>query len=75
MTLAAILAELDSEIANLKQARSLLNGGSGRAPERPKGATTVDKPARKHNISPEGHKRIAEAVKRRWAVHKKTSGK
>jgi len=30
---------------------------------------------KKRNISPEGRKRIAEAVKRRWAEAKKASGK
>ncbi len=74
MTLSAILAELDAEIAKLQQARSLLVGEpvAKRGRGRPKGTTTVGKPAKKkRNLTPEGRKRIAEAVRRRWALQKK----
>jgi hypothetical protein len=67
MTLKTILAELDEQIARFKQARSVLNGGSGGRPGRPRAAAAITKPAKKRNVSPEGRERIVEAVKRRWA--------
>ena len=53
-----ILTQIDHEINQLKQARAMLEGGPKNAP-------------RKRNITPEGRRRIAEAVKRRWALQKK----
>lgn len=75
MDVSRILSEIDAEIARLQQARTALTAiaGSGTvAPRRgrPKGSTnksTAAKPRRKRNLSPEGRKRIAEAMKRRWA--------
>jgi hypothetical protein len=63
-----ILAEIDNEIATLKQARALLSSEAvaKRGPGKPKGSVNVaaPKPAKKkRNLSPEGHKRIQEAVK------------
>ena len=79
MTLSAMLAEIDEEISNLKQARALLAGETiaKRGPGRPKSIAPVDKPVKKkkRNLTPEGRKRIAEAVKRRWALQKKAAGK
>jgi hypothetical protein len=74
MTLSAILAEIDEEISKLKQARTLLADESvaKRGPGRPKGS--LGKSAKKkRNLTPEGRKRIAEAVRRRWAAQKKAS--
>jgi hypothetical protein len=71
-----ILAEIDREIAQLQHARALLTGGS--APATKKAATTTTKKkktGKKRNLTPEGRKRIAEAVKRRWAEQKKAAGK
>lgn len=71
-----ILAEIDDEIEKLKQARALLNGETSakRLPGRPKGAVNVAKPAKKKRIlSPEGRKRIQDAVKRRWAAQRKAA--
>jgi hypothetical protein len=71
-----ILAQIDREIAQLQNARSLLAGGASAAkPKRgpgrpPKKAVTVKK---KRNLTPEGRRRIAEAVKRRWAEQKKAA--
>ena len=74
MDVSRILSEIDAEIARLQQARSALTGiaGSGTVTKakrgRPKGSankTTTKK--RKRNLSPEGRKRIADAMKRRWA--------
>jgi hypothetical protein len=68
-----ILAHIDREIALLQQARALLSGGSSRA------GTTKSKPAKKarkkRRLTPEGRKRIAEAVKRRWAEQRKAAAK
>ena len=74
MGVSEILAQIDHEIAQLQHARSLLAGGgsaltSKRGPGRP-GKKTVKK---KRNLTPEGRRRIAEAVKRRWAEQKKAA--
>jgi len=71
-----ILTQIDREIARLQHARALLAGS--KAAQATKKAATVPaaaKPAKKkkRNLTPEGRKRIAEAVKRRWAEQKKAS--
>lgn len=78
MGVSEILASVDREIALLQQVRTLLGGGASAAPKkrpgRPKKAVVAaPKPAkkRKRHISAEGRKRIAEAVRRRWAAQKK----
>lgn len=75
MGVADILAQIDREIAQLQQARALLSGSKST----PKGLNSigVPKPAKKkkRNLTPEGRKRIAEAVKRRWAEQKKSASK
>lgn len=70
-----ILAAIDKEIALLEQARALLGSGASatRASAKPL-AATAKKPAKKRNLTPEGRKRIAEAVRRRWAAQKKAAG-
>jgi hypothetical protein len=80
MSLAEILAELDSEIAALKRARSLLSGiVPAKSVGRPKGsvnkvaAVAAPKKKQKRNLSPEGRARIAAAVKARWARQKKAA--
>jgi hypothetical protein len=71
-----ILAQIDREIAQLQQARALLGGGSAPAPKKAASAPVTKKTVKKkRNLTPEGRKRIAEAVKRRWAEQKKASGK
>jgi hypothetical protein len=68
-----ILSQIDREIALLQQARALLAGsGSQTKRSAPKAAKAAKK---KRRLSPEGRRRIAEAVKRRWAEQKKASGK
>jgi hypothetical protein len=57
MSMLEILQALDSEIENLEAARSLLSDHS-----------TV-----KHNVSPEGRARIAEAVRKRWEREREAS--
>jgi len=88
-----IIAEIDTQISKLQQARALLFEGTATASPavkrvgrgRPKGsknsvkksaavvtkvaAKVAAKPKRK--LSPEGRKRIAEAMKKRWAERRK----
>ncbi len=81
MGVSRILAEIDSEISKLQQARELLSGEAtrtGRGPGRPKGgtkATGVAKKSSKRRLSPEGRKRIADAMKKRWAERRKQNAK
>lgn len=77
MEVSRIIAEIDEQISKLQQARELLSGtavkvkGRGR-PKGSKNAKTAAKAApRKRKISAEGRKRIAEAMKKRWAERRK----
>ena len=77
MEVSRIIAEIDAQISKLQQARELLSGtavkvkGRGR-PKGSKNAKTAAKAApRKRKISAEGRKRIAEAMKKRWAERRK----
>jgi hypothetical protein len=66
-----IIAEIDAQISKLQQARSLLAGTTSAVrtgPGRPKAA-------RKRKLSPEGRKRIADAMKKRWADRRKQVAK
>ena len=73
MGLSEIVSQIDREIALLQQARGLLAG----APTSKKAAAVVTKKAarKKRVLTPEGRRRIAEAVKRRWAEQKKVAAK
>ncbi len=75
MGVSEILAHIDREIAQLQQARALLGGaGATKAKKAPApAAKRVAKSKKKRNLTPEGRKRIAEAVKRRWAEQKKAA--
>jgi hypothetical protein len=82
MQLSKILAEIDLEISRLEQARTLLAGDSRPAVKKTRKAKSADtgveaptKRKKKRNLSPEGRKRIAEAVRRRWELQKKAAGK
>jgi hypothetical protein len=71
-----ILVQIDHEIAQLQRARTLLAGGVAAAPKKVAAVPATKKPTKKkkkRNLSPEGRKRIAEAVKRRWAEQKKAA--
>jgi len=82
-----IIAEIDAQIQKLQQARSLLAEASqpvraGRG--RPKGtkkptsaasAGTASTGKRKRKLTPEGRKRIADAMKKRWAERRKQAAK
>lgn len=77
MEVTKILAEIDAQIEKLQQARELLSGLSNigtKGPGRPKGSKSA-KPSKKRKLSPEGRKRIQEAMKRRWAERRKVTGK
>ena len=81
MDVSKIVAEIDAKIASLQQARAVLVGLDADVSivtkprrGRPKGSTKAAKAAaavkpskRKRNLTPEGRKRIADAMKRRWA--------
>ena len=67
MGISEILAQIDIEIEQLQRARALLGGASSAAPIKTTAAKAAEKPAKtkkKRNLTPEGRKRIAEAVKR-----------
>lgn len=79
-----LVHEIDAEISRLQQARALLTGESSkRGPGRPKVAAQTHKAApttaktgkRKRRLSPEGRKRIADAMRKRWAERKRQQGK
>ena len=73
--LSEILGQIDREITQLQHARALLAGDEKPAPRKAVAAPAVRKTAKKkRNLSPEGRRRIAEAVKRRWAEQKKRTG-
>jgi hypothetical protein len=80
-----IISEIDAQILKLQQARALLAGTTAVAgrtgPGRPKGsknataAAPATKPPRKRKLSAEGRKRIADAMKKRWAERRKQNTK
>jgi hypothetical protein len=78
MAISDILASIDHEIAQLQQARTLLGGGVKPAAKKAAVvAPAAAKPAKKkkRHLSPEGRKRIADAVKKRWAAQKAAEAK
>ena len=78
MGVSEILAQIDREIAQLQHARSVLGGKAAPAAKKAAAAPTAKtgkKRKKKRNLTPEGRKRIAEAVKRRWAEQKKAAAK
>ncbi len=72
MGVAEILAQIDREIAQLQRARALLNG-AGTTKTAAAAPAKKTKRKKKRNLTPEGRKRIAEAVKRRWAEQRKAA--
>ncbi len=78
MGVSEILAQIDREIAQLQHARFVLGGKAAPAARKAAAAPTAKtgkKRRKKRNLTPEGRKRIAEAVKRRWAEQKKAAAK
>ena len=69
MTIDKILASIDAEIAQLKQARALLSGGGIKK-------TASAAPVRKRRkMSAAARKRIGDAQRKRWAKQKATGTK
>jgi hypothetical protein len=82
MDIREIVAQIDAEIAKLQQARALLAGTKGATTGRgrPRGSKSIDpatpaKKVKKRKLSPEGRKRIADAMKKRWAERRKLLAK
>ena len=89
MEVSRIIAEIDAQISKLQQARTLLAGttttqSASKGPGRPKGRKAAVKTTsaakasgapRKRKLSPEGRKRIADAMKKRWAERRKQNAK
>jgi len=67
MDTAQLVSEIDSEIARLQQARTILAGVDS--------ATHAKSPGKKRTLSPEARARIAAAQKRRWAKQKAAAKK
>jgi hypothetical protein len=78
MAIDSILAQIDAEIARLKQVRSLLAGSEvtlSTFTER-KSKKAPAKAAKKSRVlSPEARKRIADAQRKRWAAQKSKNKK
>ena len=73
MGVAEILVQIDREIAQLQRARTLLkNGSNGSNGSKLNGAGTLHI-GKKRKLTPEGRKRISEAVRRRWARQRKAA--
>lgn len=73
-----IIEAIDEEIANLRQVRSLLAGGSeGHGPSTVfnYGVKRPGRPRKKRVLSAEARARIAAAQKRRWAKQKAAAKK
>ena len=71
MQVSQIVREIDHEIARLQEARNLLAGGSGAAGNRA-GKKASSRPSSSgRKLSPEGRRKIAEAMKRRWMERRK----
>ena len=72
MAINSIVAQIDAEIARLTEARTLLAGlGSPAvAALQSVSASPKKKRKKKHVLSPEARKRIADAQRKRWAAHK-----
>lgn len=70
MVIASILAQLDEEIAKLKQARALLAGTGKVAAKLAAHRNGKGKTGRKRVLSAEARKRIADAQRKRWAAQR-----
>ncbi len=71
-----IIQEIDAEITRLQQARALLLGGVSEPKKNPigrpaAGPQKVKVVKRKRRLSAEGRKRIADAMRKRWAERRK----
>ena len=75
-----IIQEIDAEISRLQQARALLLGGvksTGKTATKSAAGKPADAPKagkKKRRLSAEGRKRIADAMRKRWAERRKQQG-
>jgi hypothetical protein len=68
-----IIADIDTEISKLQQARALLsNVAIKKGPGRPKSNQSQVAKPKKRTLSAEGRAKIAAAMKARWATAKAT---
>lgn len=74
MEVKKIVAEIESQIARLREARALLAGEGAKRRGRPPGSTKGKRGGKRH-LSAEGRKRISEALKKRWAARRKAVAK
>jgi hypothetical protein len=68
MNVSDLVAAIDSEIARLKQARSLLAGSETR-----NGLRSASRRGGRRTLSAEARARISAAQKKRWAQQKKAA--
>ena len=73
MGVAEILLQIDREIAQLQRARALLNGGNGHNGMNGRNGVLKTSAKSKRHLTPEGRKRISEAVRRRWERERKAA--
>lgn len=71
MEVSKIVAELDKEIARLREARMLLAGNSSTSRSTKGQKKAAAKQHKRGTMSAEGRRRIAEAMKKRWAERRK----
>jgi hypothetical protein len=71
MSIETIIAQIDAEIAQLTQVRSLLTT-TGTVSAKPAKAakTKLGRPRKRRVLSADARKRIADAQRRRWAAQK-----
>ena len=70
MSIETILADLKREREQLDDAIAALEGSAGSAPGRASDRGTSG-PRRRGGITPEGRRRLSEAMKKRWAERRK----
>ena len=85
MSILRVIESIDEEIARLEEAKSILTGEAttqngtrrpGRPPSTGVYVNAIAKPAKakkKRVLTAEGRKRIADAVRKRWATQKKAT--
>lgn len=73
MDTSELLANIDDEIARLKQVRALLTGDTGRGRGQSISSFSYgsNRPRKRRKMSAEGRARIAAAQKKRWAKQKR----
>jgi hypothetical protein len=71
MMLADLISTIDSEIAALEKARSVLAEDSDRS----RSGSGRSRNKKRRKLSAEARKRIADAQRKRWAEYKKAGGK